>query len=333
MFMVVYSHVVCYRSGFSLTETPLFAENFIIGVNMPLFFMISGYFSNSLHESKDWRRIASRLIGYVWPMAFFAIFFSLVDCVVFGRASIIQIPVVSVKKFLFSNWFFYTLSICDVITFTATKYGARRWISQFICAAGFAMALLSSGRIWYSAPVVAMVPFYWFGLYVFPRILQMRRYFAVLAIGGCGIMFLVTFVVGNIATNGLSFYWNRFDVFLPCAGDLFLMLARYCIGILGSLFIVQIVIIATKTISAIKYLAFLGRETLGIYFLQGFVVHEVANKITGLDSPVITLLAMSAWVYLLCFLIVKVSKKNSILKTIIWGVKLPLVTQCHPIAA
>lgn len=120
MFMVVYGHVVCWRPGFSISEMPSFAENFIIAVNMvnmPLFFMISGYFSQRLHESRDWTRLSNRLISYAWPMAFFAIFLATLEGLVLGRMPILQIPILALKKFLFTNWFFYALASCDIITF------------------------------------------------------------------------------------------------------------------------------------------------------------------------------------------------------------------------
>ncbi len=41
MFMTVYWHVMCYRSRFDLISILSYAANFIIAMNMPLFFMVS----------------------------------------------------------------------------------------------------------------------------------------------------------------------------------------------------------------------------------------------------------------------------------------------------
>lgn len=189
-----------------------------------------------------------------------------------------------------------------------------------VCISGFVIALFTSGLFWYSAPVVAMIPFYWFGLWALPRLIQAKRSFAWLALLGCGTLIVVTFFSGNIATNGLSFYWNRFYVFRPTVHDAFLMFARYAIGILGSLFVLFLVMVI---VPKIRKIALLGTETLGIYFLQGFFVREVANRITVLDSSVPMLLAVATLVYGLCFVIVKASKRNGILNAAIWGIKLP----------
>ena len=64
MFMVVYLYVMFYRPGCDLRDNPSYAINFIISVAMPLFFMISGYFSRCLHESGDVVKLLNRFILY-----------------------------------------------------------------------------------------------------------------------------------------------------------------------------------------------------------------------------------------------------------------------------
>lgn len=73
MFMVVYWHVISYRPGFELSSRPSYAANFIIAVNMPLFFMVSGFFSRHLHESGNWAKLAARLKLYFWPVVVFSL--------------------------------------------------------------------------------------------------------------------------------------------------------------------------------------------------------------------------------------------------------------------
>ena len=154
IFMVVYWHVMSYRSGFDLATMPSYAANFIISVNMPLFFMVSGYFSRRLHESGDWRRLANRLVKYFWPITTFAFFFALVESIVEHKYSIAAIPLWTLKKFLFGHWFFFALALCDVIIFLSVKYGRTNRARAFLGIMAFVVCLSASGRIWHWGVVV-----------------------------------------------------------------------------------------------------------------------------------------------------------------------------------
>lgn len=99
MFMVVLSHTISYRIGFDFSSMPSRILDFIMVVNMPLFFMISGFFSRRLHAEGDWGKLANRAISYVWPLAFFAMVVSCIDSIVLGQCPFAKIPVNIAKKF------------------------------------------------------------------------------------------------------------------------------------------------------------------------------------------------------------------------------------------
>ena len=308
MFMVVYWHVMSYRPGFDLETMPSYAANFIIAVNMPLFFIVSGYFSRRLHESGDWRRLANRLIGYFWPIAFFAVFFSALECFVWHKYAVSVLPLQSFKKFLFGNWFFFTLAACDVFAFLAFR--AKRSLLAVVCALAFAVCLCSSGRIWYASSAVAMFPFYLFGLFALPSLLSCPRMFALTACFGGGAMIISTFLSGNIATNGLAFYWDRFDVWHPQFDKVLHMVLRFIVGSFGSLFIIGVVKLCLHALPRLSVLAVLGTETLGIYLLQGWLIRGVSNPFVSLDTAVWQLLVSSIAVFTIAFCIVKALKWN-----------------------
>ena len=54
-------------------------DNFIVGMNMPLFFMISGYFSANIVKEGDWSKLGQHLVGYFWPLAVVSCFFSVLS--------------------------------------------------------------------------------------------------------------------------------------------------------------------------------------------------------------------------------------------------------------
>ena len=319
MFMVVLGHTIGYRPGFNLATTMSYPTNFIIATNMPLFFMVSGYFSDRLHTSLSWRKLIGRLICYFWPLAFFSVLFATLDCFVWAKIQIVDIPIAIVRRFLFGGWFFYALAFCDVATFLANCFGKKPEGIFSICVACYMLVLLGSGRVWHAQNIVAMIPFYWFGLWVFPRLQSNVIPHLILILLGGAVMLFVTFFAGNIATNGLSFYWNRFDILHPNLKDMYLMFLRYAVGILGSLFVIYVVILTMKKLPFIHWLAFLGTETLGIYFLQGNIIQGFVNHITTLESSFYELFTVSAIVYILSFYFVKATKMNRLIYIIVWG--------------
>lgn len=319
IFMVVIWHVMSYRPEFNLKDSPSCVANFIISVNMPLFFMISGFFSRKLHEAKAWHRLGARLIGYFWPMAIFSFVFALVDCCGSQSIAFSDLPMLTLKRFLFCNWFFYTLAACDVITFVSWKYGRSLMVRWGICMCEYVACMAVVGVIWHSAEIVAMLPFYCFGLYLLPILLENKRQLVGVACVGVGAMILVSFFCGNIATNGLSFDWNRFHLRNPALKDALNMLLRFIVGILGSVSLISIVRFMMVKMSILGRISFLGTETLGVYFFQGEIIVWLSNRIVSNDSCFLILLMSSCFVFAICFALVKVVKANCHVRKIVFG--------------
>ena len=287
MFMVVYWHVMSYRPSFELSSRPSYAANFIIAVNMPLFFMVSGFFSRNLHESRNWPKLVRRLMAYFWPMLTFSLAFAIVDSIVYNRYSICNVPLWWLKKILFCHWFFYALAACDAITFIAFKFGRTTVRILLLCLIAFALCMVVSGKIWYSVRIVAMAPFYWFGLVCLRRILEMRHA-PLIFVSGVFVMVFVTFFAGNIATNGLAFYWDSVDVWHLQFVKVLNMLVRFIVGTLGSIAIIVAVRFLCRRFRFVGLFSSLGEETLGIYFLQGAMISCISNRFVELDAGVLT---------------------------------------------
>lgn len=318
MFMVVCSHVIFYRPGFNLVDMPSHAMNFIQVVNMPLFFMISGYFSRRLHKEGCWIKLLNRFITYFWPMVFFNIVFKSISSLAFGEFPASQLPIAILKGILFQGWFFQSLAICDGITFLACRC-RQTWQVIAVCILGYAVCLVGSGRMWYVGNVVPMIPFYWFGLVLLPKILRSGRAFSLLAfLGGVALIF-VTWFYGNIATNGLAFYWDKFDVLHPETTKILNMLLRLAVGCLGALGILWCLRMAVSKFSCLDKLGWIGRETLGVFFLQGWFIVYFVTPFISLDANVPVLLLASCGVYMLAFCIVKILKANEVIGKLVFG--------------
>ena len=62
--MVVFGHV---QTASQMTWGAPYIKNFIIGVNMPLFFAISGYFTRRMDSTGSWRYLVIRIANLLWP--------------------------------------------------------------------------------------------------------------------------------------------------------------------------------------------------------------------------------------------------------------------------
>ena len=318
IFMVLLSHVIFYRDDYDIKNMPSCILNFIISVNMPLFFIISGCFARNLHRSLEFRKLGNRLLSYFCPFAFFSIAFSVIESVVFGKYSWSAIPIWAIKKFLFNGWFFYALAGCDIITYVACRFGKTRVLKAVIALLSFIVCMVLNGRVLYVGSIVSMIPFYWFGLLLLPKILEQQKLFFAIGLLGAGVLAFVTFFSGNIGTNGLGFYWDRFDIFNPQLIKIFNMLARYFIGIIGSLFLFMAVRMVLNGLPLLSKVSMFGMETLGIYLVQDAVIHEVVNKFTNLDSNSAELFLAALITLLVCYFLVKVLKLNSIMRRVVW---------------
>ena len=183
MFMVVYWHVMSYRPQFDLATMPSYAANFILSVNMPLFFVLSGYFSRRLHESGDGIKLLNRFISYFWPLAFWGVFWAIVESLVCGKYQWTNIPLWALKKFLFCGWFFYALAGCELITFFSFRFAEIKVRLLFLLAS-FVVCLCGAGRIWHTKEIVAMIPFYWFGIWLLPKLFGDKRCLQLMSVLG-----------------------------------------------------------------------------------------------------------------------------------------------------
>ena len=318
IFMVLLSHVIFYRADFDLNVMPSYILNFVMSINMPLFFIISGYFSQKLHTSSDYGSLKRRLLSYFYPFAVLSIAIAVFEGVVLGKYSLSAIPLWAIKKFLFSGWFFYALAGCDIITYCACRFGKTVMLKFGIALCCFIACMMLDGKVWYVGSIVSMIPFYWFGFGLLPKILNNKLVFAAMGLFGGVVLIFVTYFYGSIATNGLAFYWDRFDIYNPQKIKLFNMLARYVVGIVGSLFVCIIVRWTLDVIPIISKSSMLGLETLGIYLVQDAVIHYGANRFTTLESSSFELVLVALGTLLVCFFIVRILKINQCMRRIIW---------------
>ena len=112
--LVVYGHVAgAFGSAFGRP----WLENFIVGMNMPLFFIISGYFAAKTIEERDWRKLGKHIVSYAWPTAIVSIVFAVLAVSFRIAGSEVGLIGYAGRRFLFAPWFLWCLAICYIATF------------------------------------------------------------------------------------------------------------------------------------------------------------------------------------------------------------------------
>ena len=290
MLWVVWGHLGLY--GIVEAEPLTYIHNAKIGVNMPVFFVMSGYFAASTFDRSNWCKILARTMSYVWPH--------------------ITLPILCLSCwFFFSDdgmrtllgrlpfyWFLRTLAIiyllCAVMYRFATTNKAR-WVFfvivylvMFFCPQIF--------HWWWCDQVIHMFPYFVFGLMVLKnRPLHMSAKVSI----ACGVVFLLfVFLQGDSASNGMNFwkvcpYWN---VVLFSLHDSVAFFARTIVGIAGSIFVLFLADRISRRLRFAGKLCSLGRTSLGVYVIHEYPLQMIGAMLTSAMAP-----AWSRWIVAVCW--------------------------------
>ena len=94
--------------------------NMRMGVAMPFFFCVSGYFALKTLENGDWCKIVARIIGFLWPLFAFGIVFGGVLYLT-GARSLLAAALYPFGRVLGGSWFLRTMAIVWVLAAVVMK--------------------------------------------------------------------------------------------------------------------------------------------------------------------------------------------------------------------
>lgn len=305
MIWVIYGHLCLY----GIVDTPVlqYMANAKIAVNMPVFFVISGYFAAHTFSIAPWSKLFARSICLVWPQIFWATFCAmgvlLATAQGFGN----------VFGGVMHGWFLKCIAVVYLMSAVVCKRLKNNW-SRLICFAVLYSGLLSwpiSLRVECVDQIIHMLPYFVFGIIVLPALpLHKNR----IAVGLCGVVYLaVVFLEGDSNLNGMNFWkvsvsWHS----LMNREELFVSLARVFVGIVGTIFILGVIDVALFALPVLRRFSGLGTNTLGIY-----VIHEWILGYVGFRFPLFPLhvSAIVHWmlaigIFLICHFVVELMQMN-----------------------
>ena len=313
MLWVVWGHLGLY--GIVESEPLTLMHNAKIGVNMPVFFVMSGYFAASAFSKSGWPKVLARSVYYVWPHVTLPIL-----CAVFwllaGDDSLR-----TVLGHLPFYWFLRILAIVYLLCAAIYKLAATDKMRWFLFVLVY-MVMFFCPQIfhwWWCDQVIHMYPYFVFGLMVLRRHAFFNN--AVVSIV-CGALYLLAVIFqGDSTSNGMNFwkvcaYW---DVVLFNIRDIVTFFARTVVGITGSVFIIFFAELLSRFVPHVNRLAPLGRTSLGIY-----VLHEYPLSFIGCHLGFLPMPAWSRWIvaigwFLVCHFAVRLVQCSKVCRFLVFG--------------
>ncbi len=268
--MVVFCHVMWIAPAGTF---PLWINNFRVGMNMPIFFILSGYFAWPTIEAHDWRKMCRNIRSYWQPALVAGVFYTAIGLMV-GLVDL-QPRVISirlVRSVFVDPWFITTLIECYLLLFISLAIGRRiRWgllIAMTILLLIMCRPSYVHGNIHWGC-VLSMMPHFTFGAIILRkfdnRLWEKRK------IGLFCLVVFIAFVLleGDVELNGMSFYTadssiRTFGSFK--SGVCFFL--RPIVGILGSIGVMALIRMVLDIVPSLIWMAKIGTLTLGIYIFH-----------------------------------------------------------------
>lgn len=311
--LVVYGHV---GGAFDCSFGSPFVNNFIVGVNMPLFFALSGYFSTKTIEVGDWKKLGRHLVGYFWPVASISIVFAFFTIIFRLQGWEEGLIGYAGRRFFFAAWFLWCLAICFALTFICA-HSRTRIIRGVMWGIVIVLLPLVSGT-WHDGNVRAMLPYFCFGTFVLRRWELWKNW-------RIGAVCLVLYLIICFAPNGAELNWRSFygqdttwTAFLHDNRFFTFYLARLANGMIATLGIMWLFQVVIDRFGLIARLAPLGRTTLGVYLLhQWFLVRVVEWGWHA--SSIGSVVLWACILFAVCHILVALTRRTLWCRRMMWG--------------
>lgn len=244
---------------------------FIYSMHMPLFMIVSGYFFLFSLRKDALTIIRKRFVQLLLPIIIISFF----DYSINYYTPPLRFPETIIDlyaRYLSSLWFLRALFYCSVIILIGNKFFKDHPVFYFLV---ILLSILVPERF-HSEGTQAMIPFFIFG-YFFNKYNLSRLFLSqnktTLIVTGVLYAILLYFMNPDVVWyfNGVSILNKKMPVGMHLYYDIF----RIIIGIVGSLFVLQIVDTVYKAYPSWKghtFLSKIGLQTLWIYIIHSYML-------------------------------------------------------------
>ena len=128
--MVVFCHVMWIAP---VGTFPVWINNFRVGMNMPVFFVLSGYFAWPMIETRDFHKLGRNIRCYLQPALFAGVLFTLIGLAI-GLVNHTPHDVVIrlVRSVFVDPWFITTLIECRRFCLCPLRLGGARSVVAYL---------------------------------------------------------------------------------------------------------------------------------------------------------------------------------------------------------
>lgn len=334
IFCVIFGHCIQYGSGCAFIEGSKYYENFIFRViysfHMPLFMLISGYlFGLSVKKRKWYECIFFKAKTLIIPIFIWGIFYVFITFVLSDYASTevsgIRYCIQLYLKYVLTGlWFLWAVFYCSAVVAITRHFFKDNPIVYFL---GFILSFFLPDLPGFGIYLYkSMYPFFVIGYFCLSNHRSIIHYlshkwtfFWVLVL-----VYILLFIFYDrdsfIYTTGHTILRNGSISINQFIIDVY----RICIGLTGSgIFIILFYIAYPYFSSRVKeLLSFLGRNTLGLYIIQGFLVialAKVTEEVSGFNALIALVECMI--VLMTSILVIETIKKSKLLRRLMLGAK------------
>lgn len=323
IYLVIWGHCLMWFQNGESSANPVF--RIIYSFHMPLFMMISGFFSYSSMSLKFNSFIQKKFRNLIYPCLLWGLFIFIIyesnDLINHNNEPLSLRILLTDYYWLSDFWFLKSCFICYVIAYCGfhSKLSKKYWMPlSIIISQGIASSFVSF-----------MYPCFLIGL------LLRLNYSFLTKITDNYIVLLSFFVI-------MLLYWNynawEYSHGIPSnlfVGDykiwtnlIFFRIYRHLIGIIGGLsFIGLFLNIFSKQINSsfTNYLCNCGRYTLEVYIIQSILIEKILCNYIKLDflDPItfnfIVIPISSIAILLICIILSRITHKQKYLSLFLWG--------------
>ena len=307
-----------YQDGDFWTD-PVFKSIYMF--HMPLFMGISGYLAYSgIQKSTFTKFTLIKLKAYIIPILAWAIIFETVCFLIRSKTTLPALPILIIKDFFGSGlWFLWALFGCLILTAMVKSMGRFFWI-LYGTSSVLVLLLPEKGNI---VMLKFMYPFFQAG-------------FIVATIGGWKLDRIKSNIIlldAIIITAICYALWSK-DSYIYTSGMVLTgvnasnIILRFLAGFSASIVAVFVFIklhdITPKNLGS--KIEALGRDSIYIYILQGYVFLAISRLAAKLYAPISNMalgsmfgVTLGVVVALFCWMIGRILTKNDIVAEILFG--------------
>lgn len=304
IFLVIWGHCIMHlqKYQYEVWDNPLY--RWIASFHMPLFMMISGFFSSRLLSLKEF--VKKKFHQLIIPSLTFGVFFVISWHFICGGGVL--------KNFILCYWFLKSAFICSLLYFTAEKFKSK--------IVGYIVTITISIWCFFFFVNLMYIPFL-IGVYLYRhKEYVIKNALLLLILTGIGYIYMFYYWNYQMASMPLlRIYryinpelWTQFSYHVYC------YTYKVTMGLLGSVFIISVFVELSKYIPSNKIGIQLGKWgtlTLGIYLWQAIILEHFMMRTIDLSKMEWNLFnycvtpLLSIGVLAICILLTKMLKLNS----------------------